>query len=44
MAHFILIKDDAKKAPDLASVFAKEIWYHHGLLIDIISDQIVIYL
>jgi hypothetical protein len=39
MAHFIPLKDDAKKAKDLAPVFAKEIWKHHGLPTDIISDR-----
>jgi transposase InsO family protein len=39
MAHFIPLKDDAKKAPDLAPIFAKEIWKFHGLPTDIVSDR-----
>jgi hypothetical protein len=39
MVHFIPITDETNKALDLARVFGKEIWHHHGLPIDIVSDQ-----
>jgi len=37
MAHFLLLKE--KTAADLAKVFAKEIWRHHGMPTDIVSDR-----
>jgi hypothetical protein len=39
MSHFIPLKKNSKKAPDLAVIFAKEIWRLHGLPSDIISDR-----
>jgi hypothetical protein len=39
IAHFILIKDESQKAPDLASVFKKEICTFIVYRIDIVSDQ-----
>jgi hypothetical protein len=39
MSHFILLKKNSKKAPDLGMIFAKEIWRLHGLLSDIIGDR-----
>jgi len=37
MAHFIPLRE--KTAVDLAVAFAKEVWMHHGLPIDIVSDR-----
>jgi len=37
MAHFIPLRE--KTAADLAVIFAKEIWKHHGLPMDIVSDR-----
>jgi len=39
MAHFLPLKKEKKTAADLAVVFAKEIWRHHGLPTDIVSDR-----
>jgi hypothetical protein len=39
MSQFIPLKKNSKKAPDLAVIFAKEIWRLHGLPSDIISDR-----
>jgi hypothetical protein len=39
MSHFILLKNISKKAPDLAVIFAKEIWRLHRLHSDIISHK-----
>ena len=39
MAHFIALRDDAKKAEDLARIFVKNIWRLHGLPISIVSDR-----
>lgn len=39
MAHFIPLEKTKKTAPDLAITFAKEIWKHHGVPMDIISDR-----
>jgi len=37
MAHFLPLKE--KTAADLAKVFAKKIWRHHGTPTDIMSDR-----
>ena len=37
MAHFLPLKENT--AADLAKVFAKEIWRHHGMPMDIVSDR-----
>jgi transposase InsO family protein len=39
MAHFISLKSDAKKVPDLARISWKEVWRLHGLPSTIISDS-----
>jgi len=39
MAHFLPLRKEKKTAADLAVVFAKEIWRHHGLPMDIVSDR-----
>ena len=39
MAHFIPLKTDGKKAPDLARIFLREVWRLHGLPSTIISDR-----
>jgi len=39
MAHFLPLKKEKKSTADLAVVFAREIWKHHGLPADIISDR-----
>ena len=39
MAHFIPLPKERKKATDLAITFAREIWKHHGLPSDIVSDR-----
>jgi hypothetical protein len=39
MVHFIAFPKDGKKATDLAIIFAREIWKHHGLPSDIVSDR-----
>jgi hypothetical protein len=39
MVHFIALPKDGKKATDLAIIFAREIWKHHGLPSDIVSDR-----
>jgi len=36
MAHFIPLHE--KTAADLAVIFAREVWNHHGLPTDIVSD------
>jgi len=37
MAHFIPLRE--KTAADLAIIFAREVWKHHGLPADIVSDR-----
>ena len=37
MVHFIPLKSTT--AHELADSFVKEIWYHHGLPLDIVSDR-----
>jgi hypothetical protein len=39
MAHFLPLPKEGKTANDLARIFAREIWRHHGLPSDIISDR-----
>jgi transposase InsO family protein len=39
MAHFIPLPKDSKTASDLARIFAREVWRHHGLPSDIVSDR-----
>ena len=39
MAHFIPLETDQKHAEDLARIFAREIWRHHGLPQDIVSNR-----
>jgi len=39
MAHFLPLKKERKSAADLAVIFAREIWKHHGLPADIVSDR-----
>jgi hypothetical protein len=38
MAHFLPPPTEGKTAKDLAIIFAREIWRHHGLPTDIVSD------
>jgi len=39
MAHFLPLGKNRKTAKDLAIIFAREIWKHHGLPTDIVSDR-----
>ena len=39
MAHFLPLKKDGKAAAGLAVIFAREVWRHHGLPTDVISDR-----
>ena len=39
MAHFLPLKKEEKTVADLAVIFAQEIWKHHGLPTDIVSDR-----
>jgi hypothetical protein len=39
MANFIMLKKKNKKAEDLATIFAREIWRLHGITADIFSDR-----
>jgi transposase InsO family protein len=39
MAHFLPLLKDGKTANDLAKIFAREVWRHHGLPSDIVSDR-----
>ena len=39
MAHFIPLPKESKTASDLAKTFAWEVWRHHGLPSDIVSDR-----
>jgi transposase InsO family protein len=39
MAHFVPLPRSGKTASDLARIFAREIWRHHGLPSDIVSDR-----
>jgi len=38
MAHFLPLGKEKKTVADLAVIFAREVWKHHGLPIDIVSD------
>jgi len=37
MAHFIPLRE--KTAADLAAIFTQEVWKHHGLPTDVMSDR-----
>jgi len=39
MAHFLPLKKEMKTAADLAVIFAREGWKHHGLPSDIVPDR-----
>jgi len=39
MAHFLPLRKEGKSAADLAVIFAREVWKHHGLPTDIVSDR-----
>jgi len=39
MAHFVPLKKEGKTTGDLVKIFAREIWRHHGLPTDIVSDR-----
>ena len=39
MAHFLPLKKEEKTVADLAVIFAQEIWKHHGLPTDIVSER-----
>jgi len=39
MAYFLPLPKEGKTAADLAVIFAREIWKHHGLPTDIVSDR-----
>ena len=39
MAHFVPLKDDEKQSKDLAKLFVRNIWKHHGLPSDIVSAR-----
>src|SRR3978361_386865 len=39
MAHFLPLPKEGKTASDLAVIFAREVWRHHGLPADIVSDR-----
>jgi len=39
MAHFIPLPKEGKSASDLARNFTWEVWRHHGLPSDIVSDR-----
>jgi len=39
MAHFLPLEKEKKTAADLAVIFAREVWKHHGLPSDIVSDR-----
>jgi len=39
MAHFLPLLKEGKTASDLSRIFAREIWWHHGLPSDIVSDR-----
>ena len=39
MAHFVPLKENAKKSDDLVKIFAREYWRLHGIPRDIISDR-----
>jgi len=39
MAHFLPLLKEGKTSTDLAKIFAREIWRHHRLPSDIVSDR-----
>jgi len=39
MAHFLPLEKEKKTVADLAVIFTREIWKHHGLPSDIVSDR-----
>jgi len=39
MAHFLALRREGKTAAGLAVIFAREVWKHHGLPTDIVSDR-----
>jgi len=39
MAHFLPLRREGKTTTDLAVIFAREVWRHHGLPTDIVSDR-----
>jgi len=39
MAHFLPLKKEGKTTGDLVNIFAREIWRHHRLPTDIVSDR-----
>jgi len=39
MAHFLPLKKEGKTAMDLVVIFAREVWKHHRLPMDIVSDR-----
>jgi transposase InsO family protein len=39
MAHFVPLPKNGKTASDLTRIFTREIWRHHGLPSDIVSDR-----
>jgi len=39
MVHFIPLPKEGKTAADLVVTFAKEVWWHHGLPTNIVSDR-----
>jgi len=39
MAHFLALKKEKKTAADLVVTFAREVWKHHRLPSDIVSDR-----
>jgi len=39
MAHFLPLRTEGKTVADLAVIFAREVWKHHGLPADIVSDR-----
>jgi transposase InsO family protein len=39
MAHFVPLPKSGTTASDLVRIFAREIWHHHGLPLDIVSDR-----
>jgi hypothetical protein len=39
MARFLPLPKEDKTVTDLAIIFAREVWRHHGIPTDIISDR-----
>jgi len=38
-AHFLPLRTEGMTVPDLAAIFAREVWKYHGLPADIVSDR-----